>query len=158
MTNYVELGYDYEITTKNENGTEVFFATFIDGEGHKQTVQIDKEVAEIINESQRKEATARRNNNRHCVCLDDYTYKLAYRDRYPSLSEGGLSQEEKVREVLSQMKPHQAELLKMYYYENMKRTDIAQKMGITPQAVKKRKDVAFAAFKKIFEKHFGHFQ
>ena len=61
MKNYIDYGYDYKITKKvTEDGAEVYYAEFIDGEGQKQVVRVEKEVADAIMESQREEVLARR--------------------------------------------------------------------------------------------------
>ena len=79
MKSYIEYGYDYKITKKvTEDGKEIYFAEFVDGEGQKQKVQVEKEVADAIMESQREEALARRQSRKYCVSLEDNEGRLGY--------------------------------------------------------------------------------
>ena len=154
MKNYINN--DYIITKKTaEDGKEHYFAQFIDGEGKKQVVQIEKEVADAIISSQREEASLERKNRRYCVSLDDYSDKLSCRDVYSSLVDSEeMTDSQKVRKVLSLMKPNQAEILKKVFFENKTQQQIADELGVKRQSVAERIDWAKNSFKKIFSQHF----
>ncbi len=155
MKNYIEN--DYIITKKTaEDGTEKYYAQFINGEGKKQIVQVEKEVADAITSCQREEASLARKNRRYCVSLDDYSDKLSCRDVYPSLiDEEDLTRDQKVRKVLSMMGPEQAELLRMTFYEGLTQEEIAMNLGVQQACVSKRFGRAKKEFEKIFVEKFG---
>lgn len=157
MKNYIEYGYDYKITKKvTDDGKEIYYAEFVDGEGQKQNVQVEKEVADAIMESQKEEVLARRQERKYCVSLEENEAKLGYRDVYPSLIDNEkLSRCQKVRIVLSMMKQDQAELLKMTFFEGLTQDEIAKKLGVQQACVSKRFGRAKKEFEKIFVENYG---
>ena len=157
MKNYIEYGYDYKITKKvTDDGKEIYYAEFVDGEGQKQNVQVEKEVADAIMESQKEEVLARRQERKYCVSLEENEAKLGYRDVYPSLMDNeNLSRCQKVRIVLSMMKQDQAELLKMTFFEGLTQDEIAKKLGVQQACVSKRFGRAKKEFEKIFVENYG---
>ena len=157
MKNYIEYGYDYKITKKvTEDGKELFYAEFVDGEGQKQKVQVEKEVADAIIESQREEAAALYQNRKYCISLEENESRLGYRDVYPSLIDNEvLTREQKVRKVLSLMKPKQAELLRLTFYEGLTQEEIARNLGVQQACISKRFSRAKKEFESIFVENFG---
>ena len=157
MKNYIEYGYDYKITKKvTDDGKEIYYAEFVDGEGQKQNVQVEKEVADAIMESQKEEVLTRRQERKYCVSLEENEAKLGYRDVYPSLMDNEkLSRCQKVRIVLSMMKQDQAELLKMTFFEGLTQDEIAKKLGVQQACVSKRFGRAKKEFEKIFVENYG---
>ena len=157
MKNYIDYGYDYKITKKtDETGAETYFTEFVDGEGKKQIVQIDKAVADVLTDTQKEEARTKRDNDRHCTSLDDYADRLACRDIHPSLNDSaGMTRVQKVRKVLSLMKPNQAEILEKVFFENKTQQALANDYGISQPSVHERIERAKANFKKLFLKNFG---
>ena len=141
---------DYKIIVEQK-----YYAVFTDGQGVEQKVEVAKEVASTIMNIQREEDALCRNNRRNTISLDSLDYEgevFATCDDYQFDEE--LTQEEKVDIVLKQMKPEQAELLKLVFFEGLTQEQIAEIKGGSRQAVSQRIITAKNAFKKIFEKLF----
>lgn len=141
---------DYKIIVEQK-----YYVVFTDGQGVEQKVEVTKEVASTIMNIQREEDTLCRNNRRNTISLDSLDYEgevFATYDDYQFDEE--LTQDEKVDIVLKQMKPEQAELLKLVFFEGLTQEQIAKIKGGSRQAVSQRIITAKNAFKKIFEKLF----
>lgn len=146
-------GNDYRIIVEKK-----YYAVFTDGQGKEQKVEVSREIAEAIQNEQRKESALRRATERHCVSLDQMDYEgeiFATYDQYEmDDEEPELNREEKVRLVLEQMKPGQARLLKMVFFDGLTQSRIAEMENVSQASVAQRLKVAKGAFKKIFEKLF----
>lgn len=56
---------EYKLTEKEINGETHYFASFTDGQGQGQTIEIDKEVYEALNDSQKSVHSQIRQNRRY---------------------------------------------------------------------------------------------
>lgn len=56
---------EYKLTEKEINGKTHYFASFTDGQGQGQTIEIDKEVYEALNESQKSVHSQIRQDRRY---------------------------------------------------------------------------------------------
>lgn len=145
---------DYKIIVEQK-----YYAVFTDGQGVEQKVEVTKEVADTIMNSQRKEEASGRNNRRNTISLNSLDYEgevFATYDHYDfEAEEKKTTRADKVRIVLSKMKPKQAELLKKVYFEKKTQEDIATEEGISQAAVSQRYKTATKSFEKIFIELFG---
>lgn len=142
---------DYRVVVEKK-----YYAVFTDGEGKEQKVEIDKEVANTIIKEQQAERALVRKNERNTISLDSLDYEgevFATYDDYRLEEE--ISPEEKVKLVLNQMKPEQAELLKKVFFQSMTQMSIAEESGVSQAAIFKQIARAKKNFKIIFEKIFG---
>ena len=141
---------DYRVVVEKK-----YYAVFTDGSGNEQKVEVTKEVADTIIKEQQAERALVRKNERNTISLDALDYEgeiFATYDDYGEEKE--LSLEEKVKTVLSQMKPEQAELLKMSFYDGLTHEEIGEIKHVTRPAITQQITTAKRAFKKIFEKLF----
>lgn len=141
---------DYRVVVEKK-----YYAVFTDGQGNEQKVEITKEIADTLVESQRDESSRDRYNRMHEVSLDSMDYEgeiFATYDDYQEEKE--LTITEKVEAVFKQMKPEQAELLKMSFYYGLSHEEIGKIKNVTRPAVTQQIATAKKAFKKIFEKLF----
>ena len=139
---------DYKIIEEKK-----YYAIFEDVEGKAQKVEISKDVADALKTEQKYENAVKRANERHTVSIDMFNYEgdaFAYYDRYDFEDDRNeFSNEEKVHYVLERMKPKQAKLLKMLFFDGMTQEQIAKSEGISQAAIAQRLMTAKIAFQKI---------
>ena len=145
---------DYQIIVEKK-----YYAVFTDGEGKQQKVEVTKEVADTIIREQQAERALVRKNERYTISLDALDYEgevFATNDDYKfDAEEAEMTNEEKVRFVLKQMKPRQAGFLERFYLKSMTQSEIAKEFGISQATISKQIAVAEKHFKKLFEEFFG---
>lgn len=145
---------DYQIIVEKK-----YYAVFTDGEGKHQKVEVTKEVADTIIKEQQAERALVRKNERYTISLDALDYEgevfATYDDYGFDADEEKPTRAEKVRIVLSMMKPKQADLLKKMFFEKKTQEDMAKEEGVSQAAVSQRYTTATKSFEKIFEKLFG---
>lgn len=95
---------DYQIIVEKK-----YYAVFTDGEGKQRKVDVTKEVADTIIREQQAERALVRQNERYTISLDALDYEgevfATYDDYKLDVEEAEMTNEEKVRFVLKQMKP-----------------------------------------------------
>lgn len=62
---------DYKLTKQLINGITYYYATFIDGQGITQTIELDEATYDVINESQKKISSQARKDRRYGLCSFD---------------------------------------------------------------------------------------
>lgn len=142
---------DYRVVVEKK-----YYAVFTDGSGNEQKVEVTKEVANTLVKSQLDENSRERYNRMHEVSLDSMDYEgeiFATYDDYQEEKEE-LNIAEKVEAVFKQMKPEQAELLKMSFYNGLSHEEIGRIKHVTRSAISHQITTAKKSFKKIFEKLF----
>jgi len=131
------------------------YAIFDDVEGKTQEIEISKDVANALKTEQRYENAVKRANERHTVSIDLFNYEsdaFAYYDSYDFENDTAeLSNEEKVHYVLERMKPKQANLLRILFFDGMTQEQIAKSEGVSQAAIAQRLMTAKIAFQKIFK-------
>ena len=144
---------DYKIIEE-----EKIYAVFNDGDGKIQKVGISKDVANVLRTEQKYENAIVRANERHTVSLEHLSYEgeaFAYYDKYDFENDtDDLSNEEKVHYVLERMKPKQAKLLKMLFFDGMTQEQIAKSEGVSQAAIAQRLMTAKNVFQKIYKSFF----
>ena len=107
---------EYKLTEKEINGETHYFASFTDGQGQGQTIEIDKEVYEALNDSQKSV---------HSQIRQDRRYGLLSFDE--NIGEPGMIYEcERTDELIQKVLEHMENLtevqrrrLSLYYGKNM---------------------------------------
>ena len=144
---------DYQIIVEKK-----YYAVFTDGEGKQRKVDVTKEVADTIIREQQAERALVRQNERYTISLDALDYEgevfATYDDYKLDVEEAEMTNEEKVRFVLKQMKPRHAELLKMVFFDGLTQSQIAELENVSQSSIAQRLKTAKGAFQKIYEKLF----
>ena len=144
---------DYKIVVENK-----YYAIFTDGEGNEQKVEVTQEVADAIIKEQRAERALVRKNERHTISLESLDYGgeiFAIYDDYSSIYDNEeLSNEEKVKMALEQLKPQHRDLLLQVYSQNKTQAQIAKAQGRNQSSVSRQLQVAEEHFKKIYQELF----
>lgn len=83
--------------------------------------------------------------------LEDYEYDVAGGD---SLEQAFLDAETSraLQEVARQLKPREQQFLRMYYYEELTKEEIARKLGINQERVRLIKSRALQSFRELYKK------
>lgn len=132
---------EYKLTEKEINGETHYFASFTDGQGQGQTIEIDKEVYEALNDSQKSV---------HSQIRQDRRYGLLSFDE--NIGESGMIYEcertddliQKVLEHMGNLTEVQRRRLSLYYGKNMTLKQIAKKEGVTCPSVRESIQVALS--------------
>ena len=125
---------DYKLTKLVEYGFTTYFATFEDGEGYEQTVEVDRHTYLIIKQSQTHEESYAKKQRRHGVCSFDETigtYELSYMDNYTA------EFYEEFERAMVSMTEVQRRRFKMKVFGEMSLEQIAEIEGTSHQAVSK---------------------
>jgi len=123
---------DYSFSETTVNGITHYYTTFVDGEGKEQTVEVNKEVYDTLNQSQQRACSQARKDRRYGLCSFDETL-------------GGVlnsDDAEKTQELLSKVQEHMGDLsevqrrrLYLYFEEGLTLKQIAQKEGVCYSSV-----------------------
>ena len=123
---------DYSFSETTVNGITHYYTTFVDGEGKEQTVEVNKEVYDTLNQSQQRGCSQTRKDRRYGLCSFDETL-------------GGVlnsDDAEKTQELLSKVQEHMGDLsevqrrrLYLYFEEGLTLKQIAQKEGVCYSSV-----------------------
>lgn len=83
--------------------------------------------------------------------LEDYEYDIASNE---SLEQAFLDEETSraLQEALHHLKPREQEFLRMYFYEELPKEEIARKLGINEERVRLIKSRALQSFREIYRK------
>ena len=128
----------------------------------KEQVEVPEEWFNTVMQMNKKEKNKRTVARRHEVSVNQFKnangeafdlYELfAYYDKdIERISGGGDDTSERVRQVLSAMKPKQAELLELLYCDGFSQRELAQAVGVTPSAICQRVKCAKVNFKRLWE-------
>ena len=123
---------DYSFSETTVNGITHYYTTFVDGDGKEQTVEVNKEVYDTLNQSQQRACSQTRKDRRYGLCSFDETL-------------GGVlnsDDAEKTQELLSKVQGHMRDLsevqrrrLYLYFEEGLTLKQIAQKEGVCYSSV-----------------------
>ena len=123
---------DYSFSETSVNGITHYYTTFVDGDGKEQTVEVNKEVYDTLNQSQQRACSQARKDRRYGLCSFDETL-------------GGVlnsDDAEKTQELLSKVQEHMGDLsevqrrrLYLYFEEGLTLKQIAQKEGVCYSSV-----------------------
>lgn len=123
---------DYSFSETTVNGITHYYTTFVDGDGKEQTVEVNKEVYDTLNQSQQRACSQTRKDRRYGLCSFDETL-------------GGVlnsDDAEKTQELLSKVQEHMRDLsevqrrrLYLYFEEGLTLKQIAQKEGVCYSSV-----------------------
>lgn len=123
---------DYSFSETTVNGITHYYTTFVDGDGKEQTVEVNKEVYDTLNQSQQRACSQARKDRRYGLCSFDETL-------------GGVlnsDDAEKTQELLSKVQEHMGDLsevqrrrLYLYFEEGLTLKQIAQKEGVCYSSV-----------------------
>ena len=123
---------DYSFSETTVNGITNYYTTFVDGDGKEQTVEVNKEVYDTLNQSQQRACSQTRKDRRYGLCSFDETL-------------GGVlnsDDAEKTQELLSKVQEHMGDLsevqrrrLYLYFEEGLTLKQIAQKEGVCYSSV-----------------------
>ncbi len=123
---------DYSFSETTVNGITHYYTTFVDGDGKEQTVEVNKEVYDTLNQSQQRACSQTRKDRRYGLCSFDETL-------------GGVlnsDDAEKTQELLSKVQEHMGDLsevqrrrLYLYFEEGLTLKQIAQKEGVCYSSV-----------------------
>lgn len=147
----MKISNDYEIRVEQK-----YYAIFKDVNGIEQKVEVEKEVAEALIQAHRSEKANARYNERHTYSLDSLSYEgeaFASYDDY--MFEKELTHKEKVKAVLENMKPKQAELLFSIFFLNKTQQEIAKEENVSQAAISQRFSVSKENFQKMYKKFFS---
>ena len=105
---------DYNLTEKEINGKTHYYATFIDGQGIEQTIELEKDVYDAINDSQTQISSRARKDRRYGLCSFDESIGEA------DIIDDSTQTEEllkKVWEHMSELTELQQRRIHLYYIE-----------------------------------------
>lgn len=139
---------DYKIIYEQK-----YYAVFKDGSGVEQKVEIDKKLADALENLQRDENSSERYSRMQTFSLDSLDYEGEVFATYNDYQKE-LTLKEKVEIVIKQMKPKESELLRMSFFERLTHQEIAEIKHVSRPAITQQIKTAKNDFKKIFEKTF----
>ncbi len=123
---------DYTLTEKEINGITHYYATFTDGEGIEQTAELEKDVFDAINESQRQISSRARKDRRYGLCSFDESIGDADIINDAEQTEALLN---KVWEHIGELTEVQQRRLRLYFEEKKTYVEIAKMEGATHPSI-----------------------
>ena len=123
---------DYNLTEKEINGKTHYYATFIDGQGIEQTIELEKDVYDAINDSQTQISSRARKDRRYGLCSFDESIGEA-----DIIDDSAQTEEllKKVWEHMSELTELQQRRIHLYYIEKKTLKEIADMEGSALQSV-----------------------
>ena len=123
---------DYNLTEKEINGKTHYYATFIDGQGIEQTIELEKTVYDAINDSQTQISSRARKDRRYGLCSFDESIGEA-----DIIDDSAQTEEllKKVWEHMSELTELQQRRIHLYYIEKKTLKEIADMEGSALQSV-----------------------
>ena len=123
---------DYNLTEKEINGKNHYYATFIDGQGIEQTIELEKDVYDAINDSQTQISSRARKDRRYGLCSFDESIGEA-----DIIDDSAQTEEllKKVWEHMSELTELQQRRIHLYYIEKKTLKEIADMEGSALQSV-----------------------
>ena len=123
---------DYNLTEKEINGKNNYYATFIDGQGIEQTIELEKDVYDAINDSQTQISSRARKDRRYGLCSFDESIGEA-----DIIDDSAQTEEllKKVWEHMSELTELQQRRIHLYYIEKKTLKEIADMEGSALQSV-----------------------
>ena len=123
---------DYNLTEKEINGKKHYYATFIDGQGIEQTIELEKDVYDAINDSQTQISSRARKDRRYGLCSFDESIGEA-----DIIDDSAQTEEllKKVWEHMSELTELQQRRIHLYYIEKKTLKEIADMEGSALQSV-----------------------
>ena len=123
---------DYNLTEKEINGKSHYYATFIDGQGIEQTIELEKDVYDAINDSQTQISSRARKDRRYGLCSFDESIGEA-----DIIDDSAQTEEllKKVWEHMSELTELQQRRIHLYYIEKKTLKEIADMEGSALQSV-----------------------
>ena len=123
---------DYNLTEKEINEKKHYYATFIDGQGIEQTIELEKDVYDAINDSQTQISSRARKDRRYGLCSFDESIGEA-----DIIDDSAQTEEllKKVWEHMSELTELQQRRIHLYYIEKKTLKEIADMEGSALQSV-----------------------
>ena len=123
---------DYNLTEKEINGKNHYYATFIDGQGIEQTIELEKDVYDAINDSQTQISSRARKDRRYGLCSFDESI-----GETDIIDDSAQTEEllKKVWEHMSELTELQQRRIHLYYIEKKTLKEIADMEGSALQSV-----------------------
>ena len=123
---------DYNLTEKEINGKNHYYATFIDGQGIEQIIELEKDVYDAINDSQTQISSRARKDRRYGLCSFDESIGEA-----DIIDDSAQTEEllKKVWEHMSELTELQQRRIHLYYIEKKTLKEIADMEGSALQSV-----------------------
>ena len=135
---------DYNLTEKEINGKTLYYATFVDGQGFEQTIELEKDVYEAINDSQTQMSSRARKDRRYGLCSFDETIGEA-----DIIDDSAQTEEllKKVWEHIEELTEVQKRRLRLYFEEKKTFKEIAEIEGACYSSVYENIESAIAILK-----------
>ena len=123
---------DYTLTEKEINGITHYYATFTDGEGIEQTIELEKDVFDAINESQKQISSRARKDRRYGLCSFDESIGDA-----DIINDSEQTEEllKKVWEHIGELTEVQQQRLRLYFVEKKTYVEIAKMEGVAHPSI-----------------------
>lgn len=113
---------DYKLTEKEINGTTHYYATFTDGQGLEQNIEIEQDVFVVIKNSQKNVSSQARQDRRYGLCaFDESIGEINIVDDTAETDE----LIEQLYYYFDELTDVQQRRVDMYYFKNIKLEDIA---------------------------------
>ena len=123
---------DYSFSETTMNGITHYYTTFVDGDGKEQTVEVNKEVYDTLNQSQQRACSQTRKDRRYGLCSFDETLGGVLNSDDAEMTQELLS---KVQEHMGDLSEVQRRRLYLYFEEGLTLKQIAQKEGVCYSSV-----------------------
>ena len=125
---------DYNLTEKEINGKNHYYATFIDGQGIEQTTELEKNVYDAINDSQTQISSRARKDRRYGLCSFDESI-----GEVDIIDDSAQTEEllKKVWEHIDELTEVQQRRIRLYYFEKKTLAEIGKMEGAAPKNILK---------------------
>ena len=137
---------DYKLTEKVIGEKTYYYATFVDGEGHVQFVEIDEATYLTIKQSQTTEETYERTQRRRGVC--SFNEAIGIED-IRSTDDDSKEFYEELDRLLASLTQTQRRRFEMRYFQNMDIEEIAKIEGARTNAIWESLELTKKKMKKL---------
>ena len=113
-------------------------------------IEVEETIEDVVIKLEREEYNGnRKETRRHVSYSDDNDKKEALVDKTANVEVIAEWNEdkEKLKTAISQLKPHQHELVQKIFYKGLSETEVARAMGVSQQAISKQLKVIYKNIK-----------
>jgi RNA polymerase sigma factor (sigma-70 family) len=125
---------DYSFSETTVNGITHYYTTFVDGDGKEQTVEVNKEVYDTLNQSQQRACSQTRKDRRYGLCSFDESIGEA------DIIDDSAQTEELLKNVwehINELTEVQQRRIRLYYFEKKTLAEIGKMEGAAPKNILK---------------------
>lgn len=120
-----------------------------------ETVEIDEKWAEVLKDLDKVEYNSARKISTNCLFFDsdnEYSNWGAEEDSEIESFIDGETEEERLQKAINKLKPSQKEIIFAIYFQGLKQTEYAEKLGVNQSNISRRLQTAEKNLKKFLQK------